>query len=251
MQVSRAHRLRYYWTNLGPQGELQRVIQQVQRPAGITVEQVLDPGRAAGAVLVDDRAPFYCCNKAGRPREALPTLMAAVGSYSFREQGPGCVYDSAQGCWTEPNPGERELALGYAHGATAAPGVSELTRHQVTGRCMDANTAMALVALSQALGQAAAVQGGNAAAACTAAAAAAAAGGTSSSGGIGPREEAGAVGSRSINRQGYRGFLGLQVAAAVAGMQDRARTSGRIRQPWSFCSRDSTAAAARGSSAAG
>ena len=146
------------------------------------MEQVLDPGRAARAVLVDDRAPFYCCNKAGRPREALPTLMAAVGSYSFREQGPGCVYDSAQGCWTEPNPGERELALGYAHGATAAPGVSELTRHQVTGRCMDANTAMALVALSQALGQAAAVQGGSAAAACTAAAAAAAAGGTNSSG---------------------------------------------------------------------
>ena len=40
---------------------------------------------------------------------------------------------------------------------------------------------------------------------------------------IGPREEAGAVGSRSINRQGYRGFLGLQVAAAVAGMQDRGK----------------------------
>lgn len=148
---SRAHRLRCYWTNLAPYQQLKQVIRSARRPPGRTVQQVLDPGRSCKEVQRDDAPPFYCCNKVGQPMQALPTLMATVGSYAFRDQGPGLIWDQRQGKWTEPNPDERERAMGFTAGTTAAPGVSALVRHQVLGRCMDCNTVVALVAVSQAV----------------------------------------------------------------------------------------------------
>ena len=205
---SRAHRVRYFWTNLAALEQLQQVQRQIQRPAGLTVQQILDPGRSPRAVAADDKPPFYPCNKAGQPREALPTLMATVGSFSFRGEGAGCIYDWASSSWSEPNPGERELALGYSYGATAAPGTPDLVRHQVTGRCMDANTVMVLLALCQVLWQQGAAAQGGCAATCAAA---------SSSEAPGSRALEGRA--SSVGR-GYRDFLGLQAAAAVAEQQE-------------------------------
>lgn len=47
----------------------------------------------------------------------------------------------------EPTVRERELALGYAADATAAPGLSLQARHELTGNAIDANTAEALFAI--------------------------------------------------------------------------------------------------------
>lgn len=149
---SRAHRLRYYWTNLVPQARLSRVLGAVERPTNRLVQDILGPGRQCRLVARDDTAPFYCCNKKGQPMQALPTLMATVASYAFRNEGQGTIWDGVQQAWTEPTVQERELALGYGLGATAAAGASDLLRHQVLGRCMDSNVVMALVAVAQAAG---------------------------------------------------------------------------------------------------
>jgi hypothetical protein len=77
---SRAHRLRYYWTNLVPQPMLAAVLSAAVRPPGRLVQGVLGPGRLCRDVCRDDSPPFYCCNKVGQPMQALPTLMATVGS---------------------------------------------------------------------------------------------------------------------------------------------------------------------------
>lgn len=148
---SRAHRLRCYWTNLAPQPAMQRVLATAVRPAGLLVQDILGPGRRCQQVCRDDEEPFYKCNKVGQPMQALPTLVATVGSYAFRNEGAGTVWDEEQQGWTEPTVEERERALGYSEGATAAPGVSRLVRHAVTGRCMDANVLMAMVAVAQAI----------------------------------------------------------------------------------------------------
>ena len=212
---SRAHRLRYYWTNLAPHPVLQQLLQHVQRPSGLLVEPILGPGRFCQPVQWDDSAPFYPCNRVGQPRQALPTLVATVGSHAFRNEGPGCIFDTHSGVWTEPTAEEREIALGYVAGATAAPGVSDLVRHQVTGRCMDANTVMAILALSQAVqpSSAAAMQGGCLAASAAECTAAAGSSGFSVSGSNGQGGSPGFDGN-------YRDFLGLQASAAVAEQQE-------------------------------
>jgi Integrase zinc binding domain len=150
---SRAHRLRCYWTNLAPVRSMRQAFAQVQRPAGRLVQSILGPGRRCREVLKDDSPPFYVCNRAGQPMQAWPTLMATPGSYAFRGKGRGMVWDEGVGQWVEPTAEEREAALGYEQGATAMPGVSPLVRHQALGRCIDANVAMALVAVGVALAE--------------------------------------------------------------------------------------------------
>jgi hypothetical protein len=90
--------------------------------------------------------------------QALPTLLAKVDSLAFSGDGQGTIWDEQLRAYTVPTVEEREAALGYAVGATAAPGVSQLVRQQVLGRCMDGNMVMALVAAAQAV----AAQGGKA-----------------------------------------------------------------------------------------
>ena len=61
------------------------------------------------------------------------------------------IWDQRLAAWTEPTAEERERAMGFSTGATAAPGVSARVRHQVLGRCMDCTTVTVLVAVSQAV----------------------------------------------------------------------------------------------------
>ena len=92
---------------------------------------------------------MFCCNHVGLHMAALPTLVAYPNSHAFRGGRPGELVDSA-GCPVgEPNPDERERALGYDTGATAA--VAARHRHAITGRCMDANALESLFAASEAL----------------------------------------------------------------------------------------------------
>ena len=145
---SRAHRLRCYWTNLAPQQQMEQALGMAVRPVGRLVQDILGPGRRCRQVQRTDSLPFYVCNVAGQPMQALPTLMATVGSYAFVGKGQGVIWDGNMQRWTEPTVEEREVALGYAMGSTAAPGVTQKLRHQVLGRCMDSNVTMALVAVA-------------------------------------------------------------------------------------------------------
>ena len=150
--ASRAHRLRNFWTNLMPAEALQATAAVVRRPAGLRVQDILDPGRLAPPAQSTDRAPWAVCNHSNEPLSALPTLVARRLSHAFR---PGCkgsilIADTAQ--WDEPNADERERAMGYQTGATAAPGVTERQRRESLGRCIDANTLQTIFAIGVAWG---------------------------------------------------------------------------------------------------
>ena len=148
---ARARRLRSYWTNLAQPHDLQLVFDTVVRPVGRTVQDILDAGRLPKAVTTTERAPYYPANQPGELRAALPTLMATTRSYAFRDDGPGEILDTATGSVTEPNADERERAMGYRTGTTAAPDVSEAQRCKVLGRAMDAQCMEAILAVSCAL----------------------------------------------------------------------------------------------------
>jgi hypothetical protein len=137
---------------------MEQALRRAVRPAGRLVKDILGRDRRCREVRRDDTPPFYVCNKVGEPMRALPTLMATVGSYAFRGKGQGTIWDNQLKRWTEPTVEERESALGYAVGSTAAVGVTPKLRHQVLGRCMDSNVTMALVAVAGALVGASAVQ---------------------------------------------------------------------------------------------
>ncbi|KAJ9519907.1 hypothetical protein QJQ45_014633, partial [Haematococcus lacustris] len=81
---------------------------------------------------------------------ALPTLVATPGSYAFRSDGPGLMLKS-DGTTSEPTVGERERALGYGTGATAAARVTHAQRFAILGRCMDAYAMQSLLAVAHAL----------------------------------------------------------------------------------------------------
>lgn len=147
---SYAHRLRDFWTNVCTTQHMAAGIQQAERPAGLLVEHILEAGRTCAPVTKGDCLPWYACNKTDQPRAVLPTLVAYKGSYAFRPGQPGSIWDATTESFTEPTALERELALGYAAGDTAAPGVSGAKRCQVLGPCMDANTTNALFGIAEA-----------------------------------------------------------------------------------------------------
>ncbi|KIY96367.1 hypothetical protein MNEG_11595 [Monoraphidium neglectum] len=159
---SYAHRLRNYWTNLADSAVVAHVFAKaVRRAPDLYVDSILDEGRVTRPVQFttssSPSAPWYVCNKGSTQnpgkRCALPTLMATQRSYSFRDGKAGCIYQAGTHPLQladppEPNADERERALGYETGATAAPGVSTAQRHRITGGCMDANALEHLFAIS-------------------------------------------------------------------------------------------------------
>ena len=143
---SYAHRMRNFWTNMGDQEELAKFIRDQDPGVGWgQVDDILDEGRYSTSVEKSDATPFYPSNVKGEPRAALPTLVAYPMSRAFRVGQPGAIYDRNLGMWTEPNVEERERALGYPTGATAAPGVSREERHVVTGNCIDQRVLAGLI----------------------------------------------------------------------------------------------------------
>ncbi len=100
---SRAHRLRNWWTNLADAVHLQLVCDQVQRPTGFLVNDILETGRYTQVARRTDKAPFYVCNVAGEALQALPTLVCYAGSRAFRDGAAGMIWDSSSSCLSEPS----------------------------------------------------------------------------------------------------------------------------------------------------
>eukprot|EP00775_Hariotina_reticulata_P015117 gene15117-biopygen1455 len=151
-----AHRLRNFWTNLCFPEQLQAAIQFIQRPPERELSSILAVHRQPMPVARMDRAPQYVCNMPGQARQAWPTIMSRPCSYAFRSGQPGSVIDCsdpARPQETEPTAVERELAMGYAAGTTAAFGVTEAERCRTLGQCMDANALQVLFALTEAIWQ--------------------------------------------------------------------------------------------------
>ena len=117
-----AHRLRNYWTNLGPQDDLQRALCNAVPPPGHDLTSMLEPGWTPRAVRCNDKFPWFAANKIGQPRAVMPTLMATIGSFAFRNGNAGTLVHSTTGESREPLVQERERFLGYGTDATEAPG---------------------------------------------------------------------------------------------------------------------------------
>ena len=152
-----AHRLRNYWTNLADSALVMTVLDTVHRDPTVTLhDRVLEPGRSPQRCFKRTMAPMYAADIQGEGLRVLPTLMATVNSYAFRDGGLGMVIDNATGKLVPLTIGERERALGYATGCTAAPALGTgksayISRHKITGRCMDAHAMMYLLAVSMAI----------------------------------------------------------------------------------------------------
>ena len=147
---SHALRCRNYWQNSVNPAELLALVSGLEWPPGLLVSDIMEPSRYVSEVSRTDQQPFFTAKVKGELRSCFPTLVAYSMSRAFRDEGAGCVYDTNPGIqsekrWTEPNPGERELALGYRIGITAAPGVTLAERHTITGNCMDQRALRALV----------------------------------------------------------------------------------------------------------
>ena len=108
-----AHRCSNFWQNFSTPGLLATSLATVTRAPGVTVQDILDPGRTCAAVDSADRHPFYASNIKGALRSALPTLVAYPMSRAFHADKPGAIYDTTPNAtgvigFTEPNPEERE-----------------------------------------------------------------------------------------------------------------------------------------------
>ena len=79
--------------------------------------------------------------------------MASEGSYAFRKKGerpgPGMVWDEKLREWTEPTALERERAMGFPAGGTAAPGLTDRQRCKLLGNAMDLNVLTWLVMMGE------------------------------------------------------------------------------------------------------
>ncbi|PTQ27347.1 hypothetical protein MARPO_0204s0011, partial [Marchantia polymorpha] len=123
---SRAHRARLWWTNLVPQEILRHAYDSVHRDPTLTVDRILD---------------------VGQPQMALPTLVSYPASHAYCDGGPGLLWDSTLHQLVEPNADERERAMGFLTGVTAASSVSEASRRQVLDQAMNLNCLTWIVSL--------------------------------------------------------------------------------------------------------
>ena len=148
---SLAHRLRNYWTNLACTSQVMAVLGQVSRPLSLRVDSILDDGHTSQPVKHNDQLPYTLCNRVGHPRSALPTLMSFQSSHAFRDNGPGMILNIRTNQLREPTATERERAMGYSPGTTAAPGISEQQRCAALGNCMDSYAMQSIMAICMAL----------------------------------------------------------------------------------------------------
>ena len=137
---SYAHRPRWSWTTLASSAQLTSALAQVRRPARREVDDILDDHRVSTEVSKDDEPPLAVVNRVGFPRGAFPTLMSYPRSFAFRTRGPGMVWDSTSQSYEEPSANERERAMGFLTGTTAAPDLSEGQRRFLLGQAIDLNT---------------------------------------------------------------------------------------------------------------
>ena len=134
---SYVHRLRWKWTNLASASGISAALHQLARPTGRHVDHILDEGRYAQEVVQADQPPLLVVNQVGMPRLALPTLVSYLGSHAFRDHGSGLVWDTTTRRLEELRADERECAMGFLTGTTAAPKLTESQRRQALRQTMD------------------------------------------------------------------------------------------------------------------
>jgi transposase InsO family protein len=142
---SRAHRLRNYWTNLTDGHRADEVFTKIHAYPEGPLSQILGPGRVPTPVKEVERSQSEIrVNKYGEARKVFPTIMSFPLSRAFHPGKPGSLFDENTQSWDEPNPEEREAALGYDVGGTAAPGVLDSCRNRMLGQAMDVRAIQAL-----------------------------------------------------------------------------------------------------------
>ncbi|KAJ9532872.1 hypothetical protein QJQ45_010969 [Haematococcus lacustris] len=124
--------MRRYWTDLCDIAAVATVLAYADR-GHAQVQDVLDPGRRAPLANSWPPPPALQYEVAGQHLCVLPTLVATPQSYAFRSAGPGFMINPDGTC-SEPTVPERDRALGYGTGATAAPGVSLPQRFAILGQ---------------------------------------------------------------------------------------------------------------------
>ena len=144
---SYAHRLRNYWTNIADCTQLQQVYDVIDRDVTRVVAQILDDNHKPKLSLHNDRPPYEPCNIRGYEMRALPTLMATPNSHAFRLDRQGSLWNTDTLSWEEPNADERERAMGYETGTTAAEGVTEEDRRKVLGNAIDQRALTSLLSI--------------------------------------------------------------------------------------------------------
>ncbi len=145
---SYATRVRNYWTNLASQRSLQTVYNHMHLPHKGNLYDILQPGRHPMPVTHPSKGGH---NQPGRIRTVLPTLMSFRQSRAFRPGQPGSIYATQQDAFLEPMAVERELAMGYEAGTTAAPGIDEGERCAALGQAIDLNALHSLFAVAREL----------------------------------------------------------------------------------------------------
>jgi hypothetical protein len=112
----------------------------VPPPFDQKVDDNLDPNRISLPVVRDDLSPLALVNKVGAPQRVFPTFMTFPQSFTFRDRGPGMVWNTHTKTHTEPLADERERAMRFRTGTTAALDLSEGQRRFVLGQTMDLHT---------------------------------------------------------------------------------------------------------------
>jgi transposase InsO family protein len=133
---SYAKRVRNYWTNLAGAKPMQMVYDNLQCPHKGNLYDILGPDRHPMPVEAPSKGGE---NMPGEIRAMLPTLMSFRQSRAFRPMRAGSIFASNISKYVEPNAVEREMAMGYEAGSTAAPEVDDGERCSALGQAIDLN----------------------------------------------------------------------------------------------------------------
>jgi hypothetical protein len=142
-----AHRPRWFWTNLVSPQVLLTAVARIPRLMNRKVDDILDDHRVSLAVTKDDTLPLAIINKVGIPQGALPTFVTYPRSFAFQSRGPDMVWDSKSQTYDEPTADERERAMGFPTGTTAAHGLQEGQRRFLLGQAMDLNSMVWIIGI--------------------------------------------------------------------------------------------------------
>jgi transposase InsO family protein len=138
---SYATRVRNYWTNMAGAKPMQMVYNNLKCPRKGNLYTILGKDRHPMLVEAPSKGGH---NVPGEVRATFPTLMSFRQSRAFRPMWAGSIYASKLSKYLEPDAVERELAMGYEAGSTAAPEVDDGDRCSALGQAIDLNALFSL-----------------------------------------------------------------------------------------------------------
>ena len=117
------------------------------------VDDTLDPNQTSFPGVRDDLLMLALVNKVGVSWRAFPTFLTFQQPFTFRNRGPGMIWDAHTKTHTESLADERVRAMGFQTGTTTTPSLSEGQRRFMLGQAMDFHTMVWTVGLCLALQQ--------------------------------------------------------------------------------------------------